>query len=76
VRTLSELWQRNNRGSSAETFRSMIEASGLPIRFVYGCAPQRMPDDRKYYIGITRRDDAAPDWVVRLAHRSAITVSS
>jgi len=59
--------QENNHGSTAETFRPMIEESGLAIRFVHGAAPQRAPDGRKYYIGIMRRDDEPPDWVRRLA---------
>ena len=58
--------QENNRGSTAETFREMIEASGMTIVFVHACAPKRTPDDRFYYIGVMRRDDIAPDWVRRV----------
>ena len=54
--------QENNLGSTAETFREMIEAAGLAIVFVDGCEPQRTPDSRIYYIGIMRRGDAAPEW--------------
>jgi tRNA1(Val) A37 N6-methylase TrmN6 len=60
--------QENNLGSTAETLRSMIEASGLAIVFVHGSAPQRTQVDQIYYIGIMRRDDTAPDWALRLAH--------
>jgi methylase of polypeptide subunit release factors len=54
--------QENNAGSTAETFRSMIEQSGLSIVFVHGCAPQRTPDYRFYYIGIMRTGDQVPAW--------------
>lgn len=59
--------QENNRGSTTETFRPMIEASGLAITFVHGCAPRRTPDDRFYYIGVMRKGDAAPEWARKLA---------
>jgi predicted RNA methylase len=58
--------QENNRGSTAETFRTMIEAAGLSVIFVHGCAPQRTDRDQFYYIGIMRRGDAPPDWARRL----------
>ncbi|MEX0751868.1 MAG: methyltransferase [Xanthobacteraceae bacterium] len=54
--------QENNAGSTAETFRAMIEAAGLSIVFVHGCAPERTPDHRFYYIGIMRREDTPPAW--------------
>jgi 16S rRNA G966 N2-methylase RsmD len=54
--------QENNLGSTAETFREMIETAGLAIVFVYGCAPQRTPNSRIYYIGIMRRGDVVPAW--------------
>jgi methylase of polypeptide subunit release factors len=56
--------QENNRGSTAETFRPMIEASGLSIVFVAECRPQRTSYDRLYFIGIMRRGDTPPTWVV------------
>jgi len=68
--------QENNRGSTAETFRPMIEAAGLTIVFVHACAPERTQDDRFYYIGIMRRDDIAPDWVRRLAEAANPAVSA
>jgi len=55
--------QENNLGSTAETFREMIEAAGFAIVFVDGCAPQRTPHSSIYYIGIMRRGDIVPAWV-------------
>ena len=54
--------QENNLGSTAETFREMIETAGLAIVFVDCCAPQRTADSRIYYIGIMRRGDVVPAW--------------
>ena len=54
--------QENNRGSTAEMFRPMIEASGLKIVFVVDGKPQRTPRDWFYYIGVMRRSDPAPAW--------------
>ncbi|MFY9770735.1 MAG: methyltransferase [Xanthobacteraceae bacterium] len=52
----------NNRGSTAETFRGMIEAAGLSIVFVHNCEGRRTPYTRTYYVGIARRGDAVPAW--------------
>jgi predicted RNA methylase len=54
--------QENNCGSTAETFRGMIERAGLSIVFVHGCEGQRTPYTRIYYIGIARRGDVVPAW--------------
>jgi hypothetical protein len=54
----------NNRGSTAETFRSMIEAAGLCIVFVHNCEGRRTPYTRTYYIGIARRGDIVPAWAL------------
>jgi 16S rRNA G966 N2-methylase RsmD len=54
--------QENNQGSTAETFRDMIEEAGLAVVFVHGCAPQPTRDPRFYYIGMMRRGEAAPVW--------------
>jgi 16S rRNA G966 N2-methylase RsmD len=54
--------QENNRGSTAETFNPMIEASGLQTVFVSECRPQRTSYDRFYFIGVMRRGDALPQW--------------
>ena len=52
----------NNRGSTAETFRNMIEAAGLSI---VSCTIARV-DARPILVptifGIGRRGDAVPDW--------------
>jgi SAM-dependent methyltransferase len=57
--------QENNRGSTAKTFREMIEANGLRIVFVDKCAPQRTAHDAFYYLGVMRADDTPPDWARR-----------
>jgi hypothetical protein len=49
-----------NCGSTAEMFRSMIEAAGLCIVFVHNCEGRRTPYTRTYYLGIARRGDAVP----------------
>ena len=54
--------QENNRGSTADTFRPMINAAGLSIVFVAECRPQRTLHDRFYYIGIMRGGDTPPPW--------------
>ena len=63
----------NNRGSTAETFRSMIEAAGLCVVFVHNCEGQRTPYTRTYYIGIARRGDAIPAWARPPAHNRVST---
>ena len=62
----------NNRGSTAETFRGMIEAAGLCILFVHNCEGRRTPYTRTYYIGIARRGDAVPAWA-RLPMHSRVS---
>jgi predicted RNA methylase len=52
----------NNLGSTAETFRGMIEAAGFSIVFVRNDEGRRTPYPRIYFIGIARRGDAAPAW--------------
>jgi len=54
--------QENNRGSTAEMFRPMIEQSGLAIVFVVECRPERTLHDRFYYLGNMRRGDPPPAW--------------
>jgi methylase of polypeptide subunit release factors len=54
--------QENNRGSTAETFKPMIEASALKTAFAFECRPQRTPYDRFYFIGIMRSGDPVPPW--------------
>jgi SAM-dependent methyltransferase len=52
----------NNFGSTAETFRGMIEAAGFSILFVHNDEARRTPYPRIYFIGIARRGDTAPAW--------------
>ena len=54
----------NNHGSTAETFRAMIEEAGLCTVFVRNCEGRRTPYNRFYYIGIARRGDTVPAWAV------------
>ncbi len=61
----------NNRGSTVETFRSMIEAAGLSIVFVHNCEGRRTPYTRTYYLGIARCGDAIPTWARLTAHSHA-----
>jgi hypothetical protein len=59
--------QENNRGSTAEMFRPMIEASDLKVVFIVDAKPQRTPRDWFYYIGVMRRSDAPPAWAAGAA---------
>jgi 16S rRNA G966 N2-methylase RsmD len=54
--------QENNSGSTAETFRQMIEEAGLTVVFVDRCQPERTAVSHFYYIGIMRAADAPPAW--------------
>jgi 16S rRNA G966 N2-methylase RsmD len=54
--------QENNRGSTVETFRQMIEQSGLEIAFADGDSPTLTNKSSFYYIGIVRRGDKLPAW--------------
>jgi SAM-dependent methyltransferase len=53
----------NNCGSTAETFRGMIDEAGLSIVFVRGCEGRRTPYTRIYYIGIMRKGETPPAWI-------------
>ena len=55
--------QENNAGSTVETFRSMIEQSGLAIVFVQGALPIRTAAHQFYYIGVMRAGEALPGWL-------------
>ena len=55
--------QENNRGSTADTFKTMIEESGLTTVFVFECRPQRTSYNRFYFMGVMRRGDPLPQWV-------------
>jgi methylase of polypeptide subunit release factors len=56
--------QENSYGSSAETFRSMIEAAGLRILFVRDGVRGRTAENPLYYLGIARRGDTLPGWAM------------
>jgi predicted RNA methylase len=60
--------QENNHGSTSETFRPMIEQSGLVIVFTHGDLPFRTASHQYYYIGIMRAGDAVPPWARALSH--------
>jgi hypothetical protein len=55
--------QENNRGSTVETFRQMIDQSALKIVFTDGDSATPTKESSFYYIGIMRRDDEPPAWV-------------
>jgi predicted RNA methylase len=63
--------QENNHGSTVETFRPMIDESGLTIVFTHGDLPFRTAGHQYYYIGIMRAGDDAPTWVRALSRSSS-----
>jgi predicted RNA methylase len=54
--------QENNRGSTVETFRSMIEHSGFDILFTHGDYPTLTKESSFYFIGIVQRQWPKPAW--------------
>jgi predicted RNA methylase len=56
------LLQENNAGSTVDTFRPMIEQSGLKVAFSHGDLPFRTAQHQYYFIGIMRAHDVAPPW--------------
>jgi predicted RNA methylase len=52
----------NNCGSTAETFREMVDEAGLSIVFVHGCEGRLTPYPRIYYIGLMRKGDVPAVW--------------
>jgi methylase of polypeptide subunit release factors len=54
--------QENNRGSTVEAFRPMIEQSGFDIAFMDGDYPTLTRESSFYFIGIVRRG-SRPAWV-------------
>jgi hypothetical protein len=54
--------QENNRGSTVETFRSMIDESGFEIFFTHGDRPILTEESSFYFVGIGRRGQR-PTWV-------------
>ena len=61
------LLQENNAGSTVETFRPMIEQSGLKVAFTWGDLPFRTVQHQFYFIGIVRAGDVAPPWARAVA---------
>jgi methylase of polypeptide subunit release factors len=55
--------QENNQGSTAETFRPMVEASGLEIVLVEGCSGSITAQPNYYYVGVMRAGDEPPGWI-------------
>ena len=62
--------QENNRGSTVETFRQMIEQSGLEIVFTDGDSPTLTKQSEFYYIGIMRRGEIPPQWATSHVERA------
>lgn len=56
--------QENNQGSTVATFRAMIEQAGLEIVFSHGEFAELTKDNVFYFIGIMRKGEPPPDWVV------------
>jgi predicted RNA methylase len=65
----------NNLGSTAETFRGMIEAAGFSIVFVRNDENRRTPYPRIYFIGIARRNDVVPAWAIAAAGQGSQTAA-
>jgi Methyltransferase small domain len=61
--------QENNRGSTVETFRHMIDQSGLEIVFADGDSPTLTKESVYYYIGIVRRGETPPPWATTTVER-------
>lgn len=59
--------QENNRGSTVQTFRQMIEQNGLKIVFTDGDQPTLTKASEFYYIGIVREE--APQWAISKVER-------
>ncbi len=58
------LIQENNSGSTVETFREMIDRAGLSVVSVHGCEPRLTPYTRFYYLGVMRRGETPPAWLI------------
>ena len=58
------LVQENNHGSTVETFRQMIEETGLSIVLTHNNEPRITPYARIYYLGIMRAGETPPHWLV------------
>jgi hypothetical protein len=62
--------QENNQGSTVDTFREMIDRSGLEIVLLDGASPTRTERSVFYYIGIMRRGAVRPAWTAARVERS------
>ncbi|WP_265440891.1 methyltransferase [Bradyrhizobium sp. SEMIA] len=54
--------QENNRGSTVETFREMIDFAGLEIVFTYGDKPTLTAKSEFFFMGIVKKGVTAPAW--------------
>ncbi len=54
--------QENNRGSTVETFRGMIDQAGLAIVFTHGDKKELTKVSEFFFIGIMKKGAAPPDW--------------
>jgi len=54
--------QENNRGSTVETFREMIDAAGLEIVFTHGDHKALTKESIFYFIGIVKKSGDVPRW--------------
>jgi len=61
--------QENNRGSTVETFRQMIDDAGLKIVFADGDSSELTEPNIFYYIGIMRREEVPPIWATSRVER-------
>jgi predicted RNA methylase len=66
----------NNVGSTAETFRGIIEEAGFSIVFARNDERRRTPYPRIYFIGIARRGDATPTWAITAGQSSQRTAAA
>ncbi len=67
------LIQENNCGSTVETFRPMIEDAGLSMVLAHGCEPRITPYTRIYYLGLMRRGEAPPEWLIAKASENSMS---
>jgi methylase of polypeptide subunit release factors len=54
--------QENNRGSTVETFRGLIDSAGLEIVFTHGDKKERTEKSEFFFIGIMKKGATPPDW--------------
>ncbi|WP_298243724.1 methyltransferase [uncultured Bradyrhizobium sp.] len=54
--------QENNRGSTVETFREMIEHAGLEITFTHGDSKELTATSEFFFIGIVKKGASPPKW--------------